>query len=118
MLEMEELQFVISFDFPSCRSDEQRSEKHKLKKEKEIEKEVLEAEREDDGGFSTKVKLESLLFFSSSALVFRVATVRTILPHHQDQSSTVTDQSGSRTLWWRGIKISISKQRKSTSSPG
>ena len=40
----------------SCRSDEQRSEKHKLKKEKEIEKEVLEAEREDDGGFSMKVK--------------------------------------------------------------
>ena len=43
----------------SCRSDEQRSEKHKLKKEKEIEKEVMEAEREDDGGFSVKVKLKS-----------------------------------------------------------
>merc|ERR1719189_2036087 len=38
----------------ASRSDEQRSEKHKLKKEKEIEKEVLEAEREDDGGFSVK----------------------------------------------------------------
>ena len=43
----------------SSRSDEQRSEKHKLKKEKEIEKEVMEAEREDDGGFSAKVKLKS-----------------------------------------------------------
>ena len=47
----------INIDVSSpCRSDEQRSEKHKLKKEKEIEKEVLEAEREDDGGFSVKVK--------------------------------------------------------------
>ena len=40
------------------RSDEQRSEKHKLKKERELEKEVMEAEREDDGGFSFKVKFE------------------------------------------------------------
>merc|ERR1711902_484797 len=38
----------------ASRSDEQRSEKHKLKKEKEIEKEVMEAGREDDGGFSAK----------------------------------------------------------------
>ena len=37
----------------SClRSDEQRSEQHKLKKERQLEKEVMEAEREDDGGFS------------------------------------------------------------------
>ena len=48
----------------SCRSDEQRSEKHKLKKEKEIEKEVLEAEREDDGGFSVKVKIAKFIFLS------------------------------------------------------
>ena len=39
------------------RSDEQRSEKHKLKKEKELEEELAAAEKEDDGGFSLKVKL-------------------------------------------------------------
>ena len=54
---MLELHLMLIF---SSRSDEQRSEKHKLKKEKEIEKEVLEAEREDDGGFSVKVTLWSL----------------------------------------------------------
>ena len=39
------------------RSDEQRSEKYKLKKEKELEKEVAAQAAEDDGGFSMKVKL-------------------------------------------------------------
>ena len=39
----------------SCRSDEQRSEQHKLKKERQLEKEVMEAEREDDGGHSGDV---------------------------------------------------------------
>jgi len=38
----------------ASRSDEQRSEKHKLKKEKELEEELAAAEKEDDGGFSLK----------------------------------------------------------------
>ena len=38
------------------RSDAQRSEEHKLKKEKELEKEIAASEREDDGGFSMQVK--------------------------------------------------------------
>ena len=47
----------------SClRSDEQRSEQHKLKKERQLEKEVMEAEREDDGGFS-KVEWKTLTLF-------------------------------------------------------
>ena len=37
------------------RSDEQRSEKHKLKKERELERDIAQQEREDDGGFSMKV---------------------------------------------------------------
>jgi len=36
----------------ASRSDAQRSEEHKLKKEKELEKEIAASEREDDGGFS------------------------------------------------------------------
>ena len=39
------------------RSDAQRSEEHKLKKEKELEKEIAASEREDDGGFSMQVKI-------------------------------------------------------------
>ena len=38
-----------------CRSDEQRSEKHKLKKERELERDIAQQDREDDGGFSMKV---------------------------------------------------------------
>lgn len=38
------------------RSDAQRSEEHKLRKEKELEKEIAASEREDDGGFSMQVK--------------------------------------------------------------
>ena len=44
------------------RSDAQRSEEHKLKKEKELEKEIAASEREDDGGFSMQVKI---IFLSS-----------------------------------------------------
>ena len=43
------------------RSDAQRSEEHKLRKEKELEKEIAASEREDDGGFSMQVKI---IFFS------------------------------------------------------
>ena len=39
------------------RSDAQRSEEHKLKKEKELEREIAASEREDDGGFPMKVKI-------------------------------------------------------------
>ena len=38
------------------RSDAQRSEEHKLRKEKELEKEIAASEREDDGGFSMQVE--------------------------------------------------------------
>ena len=48
------VQCSYTFNF---RSDEQRSEKYKLKKEKELEKEVAAQAAEDDGGFSMKVKL-------------------------------------------------------------
>ena len=47
------VQYYLTFHF---RSDEQRSEKYKLKKEKELEKEVAAQAAEDDGGFSMKVK--------------------------------------------------------------
>ena len=39
------------------RSDEQRSEKHKLKKERELERDIAQQDREDDGGFSMKVAI-------------------------------------------------------------
>ena len=46
------------------RSDEQRSEKHKLKKERELERDIAQQDREDDGGFSMKVGIYTLTLHS------------------------------------------------------
>ena len=102
------------------RSDAQRSEEHKLKKEKELEKEIAASEREDDGGFSMQVKIILFLTLSEAGKYVFLGSRRLrwlgekaiITPHPLDLLSTASLPPENPIPWSSGTRISTSNPRK------
>ena len=111
--------FCLMFRF-YLRSDAQRSEEHKLRKEKELEKEIAASEREDDGGFSMQVKIILFLTLVETGKYLFLAPRRLrwlgekaiITPHPLDLLSTASLPPENPIPWSSGTRIFTSNPRK------